>query len=81
MDRCPLCRARLHGAATCRRCRAELGTAQRVAGEAAALLGAAMHRLAHGEVAAATPLLRRAAALHATPEARALLRLLDGRAG
>ena len=76
MDRCPLCRATLNGADTCRRCRAELGTAQRVEREGQALLDAAIHRLSLGDVAAASQLLRSALALHATPEVRALSRLV-----
>jgi len=54
MDRCPLCRATLNGGDTCRRCRAELGTAQRVEREGQALLDAAIHRLSLGDVAAAS---------------------------
>ena len=76
MERCPLCRAVLNGADTCRRCRAELGTAQRVEREARALAGRAMQFLALGDVAAAGGLLRRALALHATPELRALWALI-----
>jgi hypothetical protein len=75
MERCPLCRALLHGAETCRRCRAELGTAQRVEREGQALVGAAIHRLMQDDAAAAVRLLRRALALHATVETQALLRL------
>jgi hypothetical protein len=36
-----------------------------------------MHWLAQGNTAAARPLLRRALDLHATPETRALWRLVD----
>jgi hypothetical protein len=43
MDRCPLCRAMLHGADTCRRCRAELGTAQRIERDSQTLVGAAIY--------------------------------------
>ncbi len=76
MDRCPLCRATLNGAETCRRCRAELGTAIGVARRSRDLAGAAMLSLAHDDRATADRLLRRALALHATPELRALARLL-----
>ena len=72
MERCPLCRAALNGADTCRRCRAELGTAQRAEREAEALTGAAMHRLALGDVAGARVLLRHALELRATSEAGTL---------
>ena len=76
MDRCPLCRAALHGADTCRRCRADLRTAQEVERDGQALVGAAIHRLALDNAEIAERLLRRALTLHATPEVRALLRLV-----
>jgi hypothetical protein len=75
MERCPLCRAMLHGADTCRRCRAELASAQRVARESRRLVGAAIDRLVQDDAAAAARLLQRALALHATPEARSLWQL------
>jgi hypothetical protein len=76
MDRCPLCRAMLNGAETCRRCKAELRTVRRVARESEALLGAAMDRLSAGDAMASRRLLRLALGLHATPEVRALWRLV-----
>jgi hypothetical protein len=76
MDRCPLCRAMLNGAETCRRCRAELGTAQQMERTSQALVGAAIHRMALDDAEAALPLLQRALALHATPEAGALWKLV-----
>ena len=76
MERCPLCRAMLNGAETCRRCKAELQTVQRVERESQAFVGAAMHRLSLGDTAASRRLLRLALALHATPEVRALWRLV-----
>src|ERR1700751_4810618 len=79
MERCPLCRAALHGADTCRRCRADLRTAQEVERDGQALVGAAIHRLALDaldKAEIAERLLRRALTLHATPELRALLRLV-----
>jgi hypothetical protein len=72
MDRCPLCRATLNGADTCRRCRAELRTVQRVEREGQALLDAAMYHLSRGDTMTAGRLVRRARALHAAPEAQAL---------
>ena len=75
MDRCPLCRAMLNGGDTCRRCRAELQSAQRVERASRALAGAAIHRLALGDDGQADRLLRRAFFLHATPDVLALLRL------
>ena len=76
MERCPLCRAMLNGAETCRRCKAELQTVQRVERESRALVGTAMHRLSQGDMAASRRLLRLALGLHATPEARALCQLV-----
>jgi hypothetical protein len=76
MERCPLCRATLNGAETCRRCKAELQTVQRVEHESQALIGAAMHRLSLGDAAASRRLLRHALGLHATPEVRALWQLV-----
>jgi hypothetical protein len=81
MDRCPLCRAMLNGADTCRRCRAELQTVKRVEREGRALLEAAIHRLSLDDMATAGRFLRRALALHATPEVRALWRLVTGLSG
>jgi len=76
MDRCPLCRAALNGADTCRRCRAELQAAQRAERDGEALADAAMHRLALGHANAAVQLLRRALALHAAPQTLALWRIV-----
>ena len=72
MARCPLCRAALNGAETCRRCRAELRTAQRAEREGRALADAAMRCLALGDTDVAAQLLRRALLLHAAPETLAL---------
>ncbi len=76
MERCPLCRATLNGAETCRRCRAELHSAIRVAHEGRRLAGAAIHYLSCGDAGTAAHLLRRALAVHAAPEVRALSRLV-----
>ncbi len=76
MDRCPLCRAALNGAETCRRCRAELRTAQQVEREGQALADAAMHCLSLGDADVAAQLLRRALVLHAAPHTRALWRIV-----
>ena len=75
MERCPLCRALLHGAETCRRCRAELSSAQRVARESRRLVGKAIHRLMQDDATTAIRLLQRALALQSTPEARILWQL------
>jgi hypothetical protein len=81
MDRCPLCRATLNGADTCRRCRAELRTVQRVERDGQALVDTAIHRLSLDDATAAARLLRRALALHATSEARALWWLVTASSG
>ncbi len=76
MDRCPLCRAALNGAETCRRCRAELQRAQRVEREGRALVDAAMHCLSRDDARTARQLLRRALVLHAAPETLALWQIV-----
>jgi len=76
MDRCPLCRAALNGAETCRRCRAELHAAQQVEREGQALVDAALYRLSLDDTGTATHLVRRALALHAAPTTQALWELL-----
>lgn len=78
MLNCPICRALLNGADTCRRCRAELSQAQDVERRGHELTDAAMHLLAQGNTAAASRLLRRARVLHATPEVRQLAARLRG---
>jgi len=75
MERCPLCRATLNGAETCRRCRAELRSVKRAERDGEVLLDAAIHALSLDDVVTAAQLLRRALAVHATPEVRALRRL------
>ena len=76
MDRCPLCRAGLNGAETCRRCRAELRMAQRAEREGQALVGSAMHCLSLDDADTAQQLLRRALMLHAAPETMALWQIV-----
>ena len=72
MMQCPICRALLNGAETCRRCRAELKQVQDVERQGCELVGAAMHLLALGNGVEAKRLLRRARVVHATPEVRFL---------
>jgi hypothetical protein len=84
MERCPLCRATLNGAETCRRCKAELRSVIRAEREGRRVAGAAMLHLSRGDAGTAAQLLRRALAVHAVPEIRALSRLVDawqGRSG
>jgi hypothetical protein len=72
MMHCPICRAVLNGADTCRRCRTELKRVQDVERRGRELVGAAMHLLALGNTDAAMRLLRRAHVVHATHEVRLL---------
>jgi hypothetical protein len=72
MMHCPICRAALNGANSCRRCRTELKQVQDVERRGRELADAAMHLLALGNTAAALRLLRRARVVHATPEVRLL---------
>ena len=76
MQHCPICRALLNGAASCRRCRAELKEVIAAERRARELAGAAMHRLALGDASKAVRLLRRACANQAAPELRILLHRL-----
>jgi hypothetical protein len=77
MERCPLCRATLNGAETCRRCRAELQSVQRVEREGQVLVDAAVHALSLDDLMTAERLLRRALTLHAAPDASALWQLVQ----
>ena len=81
MERCPICRAMLNGAETCRRCRAELQTVIRVEREGRMLVGAAIHSLSLGDAGTAQPLLRRALTVHAAPETRILCQLVTALPG
>jgi hypothetical protein len=76
MMHCPICRALLNGADTCRRCRTELKQVQDVERRGGELAGAVMHLLALGNTTAAVRLLRRAHVVHATPEVRLLSTML-----
>lgn len=81
MKECPICRASLNGADTCRRCRAELGRVKEIEWRGEALAGEALRALALGETTQAMPILRRAYALHAAPEIRQLLSQLEAKIG
>ena len=76
MERCPICRATLNGAETCRRCRAELGSAIRTERMAEQLRTMAMHRFMSGDSETAGRLLKRSLLLHRTPAALSLQRLI-----
>jgi hypothetical protein len=77
MERCPICRAILNSADTCRRCRAELGSVISAERQARHLLGEAMYRLTLGDRTDAGRLLRRSLMLRRTPEALTIQRLLE----
>jgi hypothetical protein len=76
MLQCPLCRALLNGADTCRRCRAQLAQALALERQAGLIAGEAMHALALGNTAVALRLLGRAQMVHATPGIRLLARIV-----
>jgi hypothetical protein len=78
METCPVCRASLNGASTCRRCRADLQKVQEIERRGRALAGAAMLAFAEGDNAAAARWLDRARAVHASPTVWALRRLMAG---
>jgi hypothetical protein len=76
MDTCPICRARLSGATTCRRCRADLERVWTLEQRGQALTVAAFHALVQGDCAAAAHWLGHARRVHATPESRVLEQLV-----
>ena len=76
MEACPICRAGLNGASTCRRCRADLDRVQEIERLGQRLAGAAMLSIAEGDFHAARQWLGRARAVHATPTVRTLEMIL-----
>lgn len=70
MTNCPICRALLNGADSCRRCRAELAAVGALERRGLELAGQAMECLVAGDGAAALRLLRRSLVVRATPEVR-----------
>jgi hypothetical protein len=79
MDACPICRASLNGATTCRRCRADLDKVQAVERRGKALVLAALRALVEGDPVSAALWLDRARRVHATPAVRALRALVLAR--
>jgi hypothetical protein len=75
MQACPICRASLHGASVCRRCRAELGKVQEIEQRGHMLAVTAMRMLVEGDAGSAVGWLGRARFVHATPAVRTLDRL------
>jgi hypothetical protein len=76
MEACPICRAGLNGASTCRRCRADLDRVQEIERLGQRLAGEAMLSIAEGDFHAARQWLGRARAVHATPTVRTLEMIL-----
>lgn len=72
MDACPICRASLNGATTCRRCRADLEKVAEVERRGQALAVAAVRALVEGDAARAAEWIDRALAVHASPAIRRL---------
>jgi hypothetical protein len=77
MDSCPICRASLNGATTCRRCRADLDKVEAVERRGQTLAMAALLALVEGDAVGAALWLERARQVHATPAVRALRALID----
>ena len=77
MDTCPICRAKLNGATSCRRCRADLRKVQEVEQRGQALAVLAVQMLIAGDTASAAAWIERAHALHASPMVRTLHALVD----
>jgi len=75
---CPICRARLDASGPCRRCKAELGAARRVAEESAAAAAVGLRLLACGDRDGAFRSIRRANALRTAPDLVWILSALDG---
>jgi hypothetical protein len=76
MDTCPICRARLNGATTCRRCRADLAAVQALEQCGQALTVAALRALVQGDSAGAAHWLGRARWVIATPATGVIDRLV-----
>ena len=77
MDTCPICRAKLNGATTCRRCRADLEAVQALEQRGQALTVAALHALVQGDHDGAAHWLGWARWVHATPATRVLDQLVQ----
>lgn len=77
MDACPICRAKLNGATTCRRCRADLVKVQEVEQHGQMLAVAAIRALVSGDAEGAIDWIDRARAVHASPTVRRLRALVE----
>lgn len=72
MENCPICRAALGEASTCRRCRTDLSRVQEIERLGRSLAGAAMVSLAEGDVYAARRWVQRAGVVHTSRAVRML---------
>jgi hypothetical protein len=77
MHLCPICRAGLNGALTCRRCRADLTAVEAVERRGQALAVAGVRALVEGNTAGAAHWLRGAQRMHATPMVHVLEALVN----
>lgn len=73
MERCPICRARLHAQSPCPRCGSDLSLPLQIAHRARLLEQDAVARLAAGEMDRVEAALLEASSLQSTPLARVLL--------
>ena len=76
MQNCPICRAALGEASTCRRCRTDLSRVQEIELLGRSFTGAAMVSLAEGDLHAARRWVQRAGVVHAAPAVRMLEQIL-----
>lgn len=77
MDVCPICRAILKGATTCRRCRADLQKVQEVERRGQVMVVAAVRALVAGDAVGAAAWTERARAVHVSPTVRTLRALVE----
>jgi len=77
LNACPICRASLNGATTCRRCRADLQQVHAAERRGRTLAVSAVRALVAGDLARAAALIERAAAVHAAPTVRVVRALAE----
>ncbi len=76
MERCPICRARLHGQWLCPRCGSDLSLPMKIEQRVRFLEKDAVLRIAGGEMEQAEQVLNEAFVLQSTPLVRVLLRFV-----
>jgi hypothetical protein len=77
LERCPVCRSQLRGAAVCPRCGADLTLPQSISASAEQALRNALHCIARGELNAARSAADRTRKLRLTPLAQLLPGFLE----